>query len=116
MIQWETGNARHDAFDELVEAATACLYAARQAPKILRPRRRQGAFPVLTRTLEAPRPEGVVAVITPWNYRLALGLDVIPALLAGNGCRPQARHSDCTVEPAAPDGPRGTGAIACRWK
>ncbi|MDI9834970.1 succinic semialdehyde dehydrogenase [Streptomyces sp. KAU_LT] len=84
LLQWETGKARHDAFDEVMEAATASLYAARQAPKVLRTRRRQGAFPVFTRALESFRPKGVVTVITPWNYPLALGLDAIPALLAGN--------------------------------
>jgi aldehyde dehydrogenase (NAD+)/succinate-semialdehyde dehydrogenase/glutarate-semialdehyde dehydrogenase len=84
LLQWETGKARHDAFDEVLEAATAALYAARQAPATLRTRRRQGAFPAFTRALESYRPKGVVTVITPWNYPLALGLDVIPALLAGN--------------------------------
>ncbi|MFF3877243.1 succinic semialdehyde dehydrogenase [Streptomyces sp. NPDC001978] len=84
LLQWETGKARHDAFDEVLEAVTAALYAARQAPSALRTRRRQGAFPGLTRALEDFQPKGVVAVITPWNYPLALGLDAIPALLAGN--------------------------------
>ncbi|MFD9514221.1 succinic semialdehyde dehydrogenase [Streptomyces mirabilis] len=84
LLQWENGKARHHAFEELLEAASSTLYAARQAPKVLRPHRRQGAFPLLTQAVETPHPKGVVGIITPWNYPLALGMDVIPALLAGN--------------------------------
>ncbi len=84
LIQLETGKARHHAFEELLDAAGSTLYAARQAPKALRPRRRAGALPLLTHTVETPHPKGVVGVITPWNYPLALAMDVVPALLAGN--------------------------------
>ncbi|MEV0495409.1 succinic semialdehyde dehydrogenase [Streptomyces atratus] len=84
LIQLETGKARHHAFEELLDAATSTLYAARQAPKVLHPRRRAGALPLLTRTVETPHPKGVVGVITPWNYPFALTMDVVPALLAGN--------------------------------
>ncbi|MEU3983966.1 succinic semialdehyde dehydrogenase [Streptomyces sp. NPDC026672] len=103
LLQWETGKARHDAFDELLEAATASLYAGRQAPSVLRTRRRQGAFPGLTRALEAHRPKGVVTAITPWNYPLALGLDVIPALAAGNAVvhKPDTRTVLSTLWPRA---------------
>ncbi|MFF1738485.1 succinic semialdehyde dehydrogenase [Streptomyces mirabilis] len=84
LLQWENGKARHHAMEELMEAASSTLYAARQAPKVLRPHRRQGAFPLLTQAVETPHPKGVVGIITPWNYPLALSMDVIPALLAGN--------------------------------
>ncbi|MGW6099453.1 succinic semialdehyde dehydrogenase [Streptomyces sp. NPDC055157] len=84
LLQWENGKARHHAAEELMEAASSTLYAARRAPKVLRPHRRQGAFPLLTQAVETPHPKGVVGIITPWNYPLALGMDVIPALLAGN--------------------------------
>ncbi|WPB88530.1 succinic semialdehyde dehydrogenase [Streptomyces malaysiensis] len=87
----------------MLEAATASLYAARQAPGVLRTRRRQGAFPGFTRALESYRPKGVVTVITPWNYPLALGLDVIPALLAGNAIvhKPDTRTALSTLWPRA---------------
>lgn len=85
LIQLETGKARAHAFEELVDAASVTLYHARRAGRLLAPRRRTGAIPALTRTRETRRPCGVVAVVTPWNYPLALGLaDVVPALLSGN--------------------------------
>jgi succinate-semialdehyde dehydrogenase/glutarate-semialdehyde dehydrogenase len=84
VIQWETGKARMHAFEEVLEVAACALYVGRRTPGLLRPRRRVGAFPILTKAVEARRPKGVVAVITPWNYPLALTEDVIPALAAGN--------------------------------
>jgi succinate-semialdehyde dehydrogenase/glutarate-semialdehyde dehydrogenase len=42
-------------------------------------------MPAATRVIEFRHPKGVVGVISPWNYPLALGLtDAVPALLAGN--------------------------------
>ncbi|MEU4473625.1 succinic semialdehyde dehydrogenase [Micromonospora sp. NPDC023888] len=85
LIQVETGKARAHAFEELLDAASITLYYARRAGRFLAPRRRSGAIPLFTRAREARLPRGTVAVITPWNYPLALGLaDVVPALLAGN--------------------------------
>jgi succinate-semialdehyde dehydrogenase/glutarate-semialdehyde dehydrogenase len=84
IIQWETGKARMHAFEEVLEVAACALFVGRRAPGVLRPRRRAGAFPILTKAVETHRPKGVVAVITPWNYPLALTEDVIPALAAGN--------------------------------
>jgi succinate-semialdehyde dehydrogenase/glutarate-semialdehyde dehydrogenase len=53
---------------------------------MLRPRRRRGALPMLTKTLEFRHPKGVVGIISPWNYPLTLAVsDAIPAFLAGNG-------------------------------
>lgn len=84
VVQTETGKARMNALEELLDAAVSIRHYARYAPRLLRPRRRPGALPVLTRTRTHARPHGVVAVITPWNYPLALAADVIPALIAGN--------------------------------
>lgn len=84
ILQWETGKARAHAFEEVLETAVCALYFGRHAPRLLAPKRRTGAFPVLTRAVEARRPKGVVCVITPWNYPLALSDDVLPALVAGN--------------------------------
>ncbi len=85
LIQQETGKARVSAAEEVFDAALVSSYYARKGPRALRPRRRQGAMPLLTRVVEHRVPFGVVAVITPWNYPLALAVgDVVPALLAGN--------------------------------
>jgi succinate-semialdehyde dehydrogenase / glutarate-semialdehyde dehydrogenase len=84
IIQWETGKARKHAFEEVLEVAMNAQYLARNAPRVLRPTRRAGALPGLTRTVETRKPKGVVCVITPWNYPLALTADVFPALAAGN--------------------------------
>ncbi|MCO6004647.1 succinic semialdehyde dehydrogenase [Actinoallomurus purpureus] len=85
LVQLETGKARRHAFEEVVDAAGCTLYHARRAPGLLRPRRRQGVMPGATRVIELRHPKGVVGVISPWNYPLALGLtDAVPALLAGN--------------------------------
>ena len=86
LVQAETGKARISAFEELADVALTARYYANTAPKHLRPARRQGAWPGLTRTTERHVPKGVVGVISPWNYPLSLAVsDAIPALLAGNG-------------------------------
>ncbi|MBO0810580.1 MAG: aldehyde dehydrogenase family protein [Microlunatus sp.] len=84
VIQSETGKARSDALEELLDAVLSISYYARNAARLLRPRRRPGPLPLLSQTREYAAPLGVVVVITPWNYPLALAADVIPALLAGN--------------------------------
>ncbi|WP_182874052.1 succinic semialdehyde dehydrogenase [Microbispora sp. H10670] len=85
VVQWETGKARRHAYEELLDVAGCALYFARRAPGLLEPQGRQGIFPIATRAAELRHPKGVVAVISPWNYPLALGVtDVVPALIAGN--------------------------------
>lgn len=85
IVQDETGKARKHAFEEVLDVAGCALYYARRAPRLLAPRARKGIFPVATRVTELRRPKGVVALISPWNYPLALGVtDAVPALLAGN--------------------------------
>lgn len=85
IVQLETGKARRHALEEVLDAAGCTLYHARRAPRLLRPRRRQGVFPGATRVTELRHPKGVVGLISPWNYPLALGVtDAVPALLAGN--------------------------------
>ncbi len=86
IVQTETGKARISAFEELADVALTSRYYANTAVKHLRPARRQGALPGLTRTTERHVPVGVVGIISPWNYPLSLAVsDAIPALLAGNG-------------------------------
>jgi acyl-CoA reductase-like NAD-dependent aldehyde dehydrogenase len=85
LIQTESGKARRHAFEEILDTAVVCRYYAWRAGKFLRPRRRRGALPLLTRTVERRVPIGVVGFIVPWNYPLNLPVtDAVPALLAGN--------------------------------
>lgn len=86
LAQRETGKARISAFEEVADVAMTARHYARAAAGHLRSRRRRGAFPVLTRTVEHHQPKGVVGIISPWNYPLTLAVsDAVPALLAGNG-------------------------------
>ncbi len=85
LIQLETGKARRHAFEEVLDTVVVSRYYARRAGKLLRPRRRKGALPGLTRTVQVRMPIGVGGFIAPWNYPLTLAVtDAIPALLAGN--------------------------------
>ncbi len=85
LTQMETGKARLSAFEELADVAMTARYYANTAARHLRPRRRQGALPGLTRTTVMHHPKGVVGVISPWNYPLTLAVsDAVAALMAGN--------------------------------
>ena len=85
LIQLESGKARRHAFEEIIDVAQVGRYYARTAPRLLRPQRKAGAIPGLTRTREYHHPKGVVGIISPWNYPLTLGVtDALPALVAGN--------------------------------
>lgn len=85
LMQAENGKTRRDAFLEVMDIAITARYYARTAQRLLKPKRRKGAFPILTRTSELRHPKGVVAVISPWNYPLSMAAgDTIPALMAGN--------------------------------
>jgi succinate-semialdehyde dehydrogenase/glutarate-semialdehyde dehydrogenase len=100
IVQLETGKARRHAFEEVMDAAGCTLYHARRAPRLLRPHRRQAILPLATRTIELRQPKGVVGLISPWNYPLALSVpDAVPALLAGNAIvhKPDTQTSLCTL-------------------
>lgn len=85
LVQAESGKARRDAFEEVMDVALASRYAAKRGPEVLRDRRRLGAVPGMTRALEVRKPKGVVGVISPWNYPLTLAIsDSLPAFVAGN--------------------------------
>jgi succinate-semialdehyde dehydrogenase/glutarate-semialdehyde dehydrogenase len=84
-IQADTGKARIGALDEVLDVVGLTSLYARVSPRLLRDRRRAGAIPVLTKTVERHVPIGVVGVITPWNYPFTLpASDIVPAILAGN--------------------------------
>ncbi|MFD5321954.1 succinic semialdehyde dehydrogenase [Streptomyces sp. NPDC127098] len=85
LIQLETGKARLHAHEEVQAVLAVARHYGRTAPGHLRPKRRGGAFPVLTRVRELRHPRGVVGHISPWNYPLELSAgDALPALVAGN--------------------------------
>jgi succinate-semialdehyde dehydrogenase/glutarate-semialdehyde dehydrogenase len=85
LVQLETGKTRMNATDEIFDVAINSRHYAARAGKYLRPRRRKGALPLLTRTMEVHHPVGVVGLIAPWNYPLIMAAsDAIPALVAGN--------------------------------
>ncbi|MET9239302.1 succinic semialdehyde dehydrogenase [Nonomuraea sp. NPDC003709] len=100
IVQDETGKARKHAFEEVLDVAGCALHYARRAPGLLAPRARKGVFPGATRVVELRRPKGVVALISPWNYPLALGVtDAVPALLAGNAIvhKPDTQTAQSTL-------------------
>lgn len=85
LLQLEVGKARRDATEEILDVAHAARYAARLGPSLLRPHRRRSVAPGVLSASVHQQPKGVVGVITPWNYPLALLLnDAAPALMAGN--------------------------------
>lgn len=96
LIQTESGKARAHAFEEIADTAMVCRYYARAARRHLRSRRRSGAVPLLTATVEHHQPRGLVGVIAPWNYPLSMSItDALPALVAGNAVliKPDAQTS-----------------------
>jgi succinate-semialdehyde dehydrogenase/glutarate-semialdehyde dehydrogenase len=85
LLQLETGKAKSHAFEEVAGAYGAARYFGKISAKALKPKRTKAGVPVLTKTWVEREALGVVGVITPWNYPLALTmLDVLPALAAGN--------------------------------
>jgi acyl-CoA reductase-like NAD-dependent aldehyde dehydrogenase len=85
ILQTESGKTRGQAFEEIFEGASVTRYYAVSAREVLRTRYRRAGIPAVIRTRVSYRSKGVVGVITPWNYPIALSLmDVVPALAAGN--------------------------------
>lgn len=85
IAQMETGKNRASALDEVLDIAINARHYATSAARLLGPRRRHGAIPLLTKTYTYHRPKGVVGQISPWNYPLTLGIsDAIAAIMAGN--------------------------------
>jgi succinate-semialdehyde dehydrogenase/glutarate-semialdehyde dehydrogenase len=85
LLQLETGKSRMHAVEEFAGALGSTRYYAKIADKALSIKSAKTGVPFLLRSFVAQVPVGVVGVITPWNYPLALAMmDVIPALMAGN--------------------------------
>lgn len=85
VMQLESGKARIDGHEEVLDLATTARHYAHRAGSYLSRERRSGAFPVITRTEVNHWPVGIVGAIAPWNYPLVLTMsEMVPALLAGN--------------------------------
>ncbi|MEY4301563.1 MAG: hypothetical protein RJA30_714 [Actinomycetota bacterium] len=85
LIQFETGKTKAGAFEDFAGALFAARHYGKRAPKLLHLTRTKTDAPFFVRNYIDYDPVGVVGIITPWNFPMALpGFDVIPALLAGN--------------------------------
>ena len=84
-LQAETGKSRNHAFEEITGSLAGIRYVANNLKKALKPHSAKPGIP-LALSVKVDYPAvGIVGVVTPWNYPLALTmLDVIPALAAGN--------------------------------
>lgn len=85
LVQCETGKNRTSALDDVLDVLLNARYLAANGPRLLAPRRVQAMVPGLVRAREVGVPLGVVGVISPWNYPLALAMsDGLAALMVGN--------------------------------
>ena len=85
ILQLETGKARGHAYEEFAGAVGASRYYGKVSPRMLARKRTRAGIPVVTKSWVEHPAIGLVGVITPWNYPVALTmLDVLPALAAGN--------------------------------
>ncbi|NMR18942.1 succinic semialdehyde dehydrogenase [Cellulomonas fimi] len=85
LIQLESGKARTSAYEEVADVALVARHYGRRAAGYLAPRRVPAVVPLLTGATVLRHPVGLVGVIAPWNFPLALTLsDMLPALVAGN--------------------------------
>jgi acyl-CoA reductase-like NAD-dependent aldehyde dehydrogenase len=88
LVSRESGKPRVEAvFAEAVLALDTIAYYAREAPRLLRPQRVPHHNPIMKakRGRLEFEPWGVVAVIAPWNYPIAIPLAaLVPAVVAGN--------------------------------
>lgn len=85
LLQLETGKSRAHAYEEFSGAVGITRYYGKISEKALSVKKAATGVPLLLKTFVRQEPIGVVGIITPWNYPLALAMmDVVPALIAGN--------------------------------
>ncbi|WP_280451633.1 succinic semialdehyde dehydrogenase [Nocardia cyriacigeorgica] len=117
IVQTETGKSRAHAFDEVGDVAVNSRYYASVAEKLLATRKPRGVLPVLTKVDVRHRPKGVVAVISPWNYPLALAVsDALPALVAGNAVVGRPDNQTALTALWAVDAAERAGLPAGLWQ
>lgn len=85
IINQDCGKSRQDALIELLVSVDMLAQYCSQAPHWLKKKRVSSGLYLFKQCFVEYRPYGVVAVIAPWNYPLALALPpLLAALLAGN--------------------------------
>lgn len=100
LIQIGCGKTRRMAVEESCDVPMVISHYLKTARRVLRPKRRGGAMPLITSSIEQHRPKGLVAVIAPWNFPFAIALsDAMPALMAGNGVvlKPDNKTALCVL-------------------
>jgi acyl-CoA reductase-like NAD-dependent aldehyde dehydrogenase len=84
-ITQDTGKPRQDALIEVFITVDMLNDSCNHAARWLRRERVSSGLYLFKRAYVEPRPYGVVAIIAPWNYPLALCVPpLVAALLAGN--------------------------------
>lgn len=85
ILRRENGKSDSSAFLEFLAVDNILQYQIHNAERILKPKNRRPIFPIMQKARLHHKPIGVVGVITPWNYPLALPyFDCVAALIAGN--------------------------------
>ncbi|MEU6559463.1 succinic semialdehyde dehydrogenase [Nocardia nova] len=100
IAQAETGKSRPSALEDVIALLLGARYYVEHGPKLLEPKRVPGLIPVVNKTVVRHLPKGVVGVISPWNYPMALSIgDAVPALLAGNAVvvKPDSQTPYCAL-------------------
>lgn len=88
-ITADNGKTLADAYmTEISSAVIAFDYYIKHSARVLRERRIKGShiFSLFTRNRLQHAPMGVIGIISPWNYPLAIPIhEILMALMAGNG-------------------------------
>ncbi|NQV49230.1 MAG: aldehyde dehydrogenase family protein [Candidatus Marinimicrobia bacterium] len=89
VITADNGKTLADAYmTEISSAVLAFDYYIKHSSRVLRPRRIKGShiFSLFTRNRLQHVPLGVIGIISPWNYPLAIPMhEILMALMSGNG-------------------------------
>jgi len=89
IISQDNGKTLPDAYmTEITPAIVAFDYYIKHSARVLRPRRVKGShiFGLFTRNKLQNVPRGVIGIISPWNYPLAIPIhEILMAFMAGNG-------------------------------
>lgn len=116
-LQSETGKSRNHAFEEITGSLAGIRYVANNLRKALRSHSAKPGIPLALKIKVDYSPVGVVGVVTPWNYPLALTmLDVIPALAAGNAVVQKADDKTVKTIIAAKDLAERNGLPKGLWQ
>lgn len=85
VLNQDCGKSRQDGLIELLVTVDMLAQYCSQAPKWLKKKRVSSGLYLFKQCFVEYRPYGAVAIISPWNYPLALSLPpMLAALLAGN--------------------------------